>query len=323
MRTATLKRKYSPSLVLFIVLGIVLGGCGTDSLSATPTAEPEASGQSTEARTLVLGNIDAKNPADKMAEFQPLLDYLVEHLEEYGIEDGEVLIAQDTAEMARLLESGEVDLYIDAAIPSLEVCATAGCDFALRQWKGGDAELAGIFVTSKTSGITSLEDLQGRVIMLEQPHSSVGHILPLAALFEKGITTRKVDNAEATVEADEVGYVVAPGGQSSMSLLLSGEIDALAIGERAFDRFSPDVQEQAVIIERTISAPSQLVAFSPVLDAGVGAEIRRLLISLEETDDGKATLKALRDTTRFDELPEGLDAELAELWETVQTVLQD
>lgn len=108
-----------------------------------------------------------------------------------------------------------------------------------------------------------------------------------------------------------------------MSLLLSGEIDALAIGERAFDRFSPDVQEQAVIIERTISAPSQLVAFSPVLDPEVGTEIRQLLMSLEETDDGKATLKALRDTTRFDELPEGLVDELAELWETVQVVLQD
>src|SRR5690606_1254280 len=129
-------------------------------------------------RTLVIGNIDASNPSEKIAEFQPLVDYLVDHLEDYGIAEGQVVIARDPSEMARLMGNGEVDIYIDAAIPSLQVCAMTGCDFALRQWKGGGPELAGIFVTGKGSDITSVEDLRGHIIGLEQPHSTVGHILP-------------------------------------------------------------------------------------------------------------------------------------------------
>lgn len=310
-------------LVAVLLLGLVLTACGTDSLSNTPTPEAVDSGQPAGSSSLVLGNIDAKNPADKFAEFQPLVDYLVANLGEFGIEDGEVVIAKDTAEMARLVSDGEVDIYIDAAIPSLEVCSTVECDFALRQWKGGVPEMGGVFVTSKNSGISTLDDLRGKIIMLEQLHSTVGHILPLAALSLQDIPAREVSDLQATVADDEVGYVVASGGQSSMNLLLNGEIAALAIGERAFDRFSPDVQQQVVIIEETISAPSQLVSFRPGFDPDLEAEISRLLISLEETAEGKEILKSLRDTARFDEFPDDLRDELDALWELVQNVTQE
>ena len=283
MRFPTLLRSNLALLLLAAVAGMLLVACGADTLSDadTPEAEPAGSGES---RTLVLGNIDATNPAEKIAEFQPLVDYLVSHLEDFGDEAGEIVIAQDTGEMARMLENGDVDIYVDAAIPSLEVCSLVDCEFALRQWKGGEAELAGVFVTSKESDIESLDDLKGKVIMLEQPHSTVGHILPLAALAEQGIATRRVDDIGASVAEDEIGYVVATGGQSSMNLLLEGEIEALAIGERAFKRFSADVHEQVVIIDETVAAPSQLVTFRPGFDEDLEQEIRGLMISLEDNE---------------------------------------
>ncbi len=254
--------------ILFSILLLlpIVAACGEADSGDSPTAtpKPQTGGQST-STAIVVGNVEANNPSKKIDEFQPLADYLAANLASSGITAGEVVIARDTAEMARMMAAGEVDIYLDAAVPSLEVCEEVGCSFILRQWKGGTAELTGVFVTSNESGVSDPEDLKGTVIMLEQPHSTVGHILPLVTLAEQGIAVRPVSSPEAEVGPDEVGYYVSSGGQTSMNLLLNGEIAALAIGIRAFKEFSPDVQAQVTIFAETVPAPSQLVSADLIL----------------------------------------------------------
>ena len=305
-----------------VALVLLITACGDeDSDSATATPEPGGVGQSPE-RALVVGNVDATNPAQKIEEFQPLADYLAVNLEDFNITEGQVLIARDTAEMARMMSDGEVDIYLDAAIPSLEVCEEAGCTFALRQWKGGTPELAGVFVTTDGTGVASFEDLLGKVIMLEQPHSTVGHILPLLTLTEAGIATVSVNSPEAEVGPDEVGFYVSSGGQTSMNLLLNGEISALAIGERSYKKFSDDVQEQASIFAETVAAPSQLVAIQPGLEPDLRDEIARLMIELDQTEEGRVILETMRETQKFDEIPPEVLTDLEELYEVVKQTFQ-
>ena len=325
MQTARLRstiRQRRFILLAAAALLALLAACGDeDADGATATPEPGGAGQGSE-RALVVGNVDASNPAQKIEEFQPLADYLAANLTDFGISGGQVVIARDTAEMARMMSEGEVDIYLDAAIPSLEVCEEAGCTFALRQWKGGTPELAGVFVTTDGAGVATLDDLQGKVIMLEQPHSTVGHILPLLTLTEAGIATVSVNSPEAEVGPDEVGFYVSSGGQTSMNLLLNGEISALAIGERSYKKFSPDVQEQASIFAETVAAPSQLVAIQPGLDMSLRDEIVRLMIGLDQSDGGKDILETLRETQKFDELPSDVLADLEELYEVVKQTFQ-
>lgn len=309
---------------MVFVLALLLAACGAEDADG-PTATPESgsAGQETgERTTIVISNVDSSNPAQKIEEFQPLADYLAANLEDSGITIGEVVVARDTSEMARMMSDGESDLYIDAAIPSLEVCEESGCIFALEQWKGGTATLAGVFITTEDSGVASLEDLQGKVIMLEQPHSTVGHILPLLTLEQAGITTVTVDSPEAEVGEDEVGYYVSSGGQTSMNLLLNGEIAAMAIGERAYRQFSPDVQEQVTIFAETIGAPSQIVSFRSDLDPELQEEIVRLMVELDETEEGQAILVAMRETEKFEEIPDDVVTDLEELYEVVKQTLQ-
>jgi phosphonate transport system substrate-binding protein len=310
-------------LPLIFMFTLLLAACGGEEADgATPTPESGGTSGQSESRALVVANVDASNPAQKIEEFQPLADYLAANLEDFGITDGQVVIARDTDEMARMMSDGEVDLYLDAAIPSLEVCEEAGCTFALRQWKGGTPDLAGVFVTTNDSGITTLEDLQGHVIMLEQPHSTVGHILPLLTLTEAGITTVSVDSPEAEVDADEVGYYVSSGGQTSMNLLLNGEISALAIGERAYKKFSQDVQDQSMILAETVAAPSQLVALQPALPLDLHDEIVRLMVELDQTAEGEAILETMRETEKFEEIPPEMLTELDDLYEVVKQASQ-
>lgn len=312
------------AVAILLVMTLILTACGAAEADE-PTATPEnGSGEASEASgAIVLGNVDATNPSEKIAEFQPLADYLAANLGDLGISEGQVVIARDTAEMARMLADGSVDIYIDAAIPSLQVCEVAGCEFGLRQWKGGGPELFGVFVTTQTSGIATIDDLRGKVIMLEATHSTVGHILPRVSIAQAGLTTREVESPQAEVGDKEVGYVVSTGGQTSMNLLMNGDIAALAIGERAFKKFDPSVQQQLVIFAETAAAPSQLVAFRPDFDTDLQSEIVALMLALEDSPEGQAILTSLRDTQKFDELPEGLAEQLDELYETVKLTLEE
>ena len=318
-----IRRSNRHVLAFAAILSLILAACGVAGAD-DPTATPESGGSSGQSagNAIVVGNIDASNPGQKIAEFQPLADYLAANLEGSGITEGRVLIAQDINEMVRMMRDGEVDLYLDAAIPSLEVCEDAGCTFALQQWKGGTPNLKGVFVTTDAAAVASLDDLRGKVIMLEQPHSTVGHILPLVTLAEHGLATRPVNSPEAEVGPDEVGYYVSSGGQTSMNLLLNGEIAALAIGDRAFKQFSADVQNQSTIFADTVAAPSQLVAIRPDLDPELHAEIVSLMVDLDQSDDGRAILETMRETEKFEEVSAGVLEELAELYEVVKQAMQ-
>jgi ABC-type phosphate/phosphonate transport system substrate-binding protein len=158
--------------------------------------------------------------------------------------------------------------------------------------------------------------------MLEQPHSTVGHILPLVTLAEAGIATVSVDSPSAEVGPDEVGFYVSSGGQTSMNLLLNGEISALALGDRAFKQFSPDVQDQVTIFAETVGAPSQLVAIRPDLDPDLRAEIVRLMVALDQSDEGQEILTTMRETEKFEEIPADVIEDLNELYEVVKQTLQ-
>ena len=107
-----------------------------------------------------------------------------------------------------------------------------------------------------------------------------------------------------------------------MNLLLNGEIAALAIGDRAFNQFSPDVQEQVTIFAETVPAPSQLVVIRPDLDPDLRAEIVRLMVALDQTEEGRAILETMRETEKFEEVPPDVVEELDELHEVVKQTLQ-
>ena len=263
----------------------------------TPTVPAER------AAAIVLGDIDPRAPARKTAELQPLADHLALQLRPFGIRQGRVVVAPDEATMTRLLHDGTVDLYLGATAPVLTVCQHAGCAIRLRQWKGGQPVMAGVFVARRADGVARLGDLAGRVIAVEKPQSTVGHMMPLATLVDRGLAVRQVDAPSAAVGPDEIGYYVAPGGRTAMDLLLRGQVAAAAMGERTLSQFSLTVRDQTAIIDRTVAIPTHLVALRPGLDGEIEEAIGARLTELDRAPEGRAILAALRETERFDRLP--------------------
>jgi ABC-type phosphate/phosphonate transport system substrate-binding protein len=287
---------------MFVGLVVVtIAGCasapGASTVLPTPTATSDRSS------VIVLGDTESRTPAKRSAELQPLADYLALQLRPFGIRHGRVIVAPDEMTMARLLREGAVDLYLGATAPVLTACHQAGCDMLLRQWRGGQPVMAGVFVARRADGVARLGELAGRVIAVEKTRSALGHVLPLATLTHRGLAVRQVGAPGVAVGPGEIGYYVAPGGRTAMDLLLRGEVAAAAMGERTLGQFSPTVRDQTAVIDRTDAISSHLVALRPGLDPELIEAISTRLVELDRAPNGRAILEALRGTERFDRLP--------------------
>ena len=134
------------------LMGVLLTSvsCGEDSDGATSASEVAPTPTATE--RIVLGDVSS-DPVKKIDRYQPLADYLADHLAEFGIGVGEVAIAPDIETMAKMMQSGAVDIYFDSLYPATIVSQQSGAEPILRRWKKGKAEYRTIFFTRADSGI--------------------------------------------------------------------------------------------------------------------------------------------------------------------------
>jgi len=70
-------------------------------------------------------------------------------------------------------------------------------------------------------------------------------------------------------------------------------------------------KDNLVVIARSIDIPRQVVAHREGLDPTVVAELERVLIAMETTEEGRKALKDFQKTTRFDRFPAGVEATFA------------
>ncbi|MGK7915653.1 MAG: phosphate/phosphite/phosphonate ABC transporter substrate-binding protein [Prochloraceae cyanobacterium] len=256
-----------------------------------PTAAPKA---------IVLADI-SDNPQKKIRRFQPLADYLAANLSEF--ERGEVKIAPDMATLIAWLKSGEVDIYVDSPYPAMLASNGAGAIPILRRWKKGQAEYFSLIFTIRDRNINSLADLPGKTIALEEPFSTTGYMLPLGALIESGLNPQEQSLPSNSVPDNAVGYVFSNEDENSVEWLLSGKVAAAAIDNRNFDRLSPEIKEQVIVLAETEKIPRNLVLVRPDLPPEQIEAISSVLVAMEQTEEGKMVLEKFNKTTKFDQIP--------------------
>lgn len=313
--------KVSPVFWVILITGALLGA----ACSAAPTLTQDAEGadapgsvENTAGRVLTIGEI-SDEPVKKIERFKPLADYLATGMSDLGFTQGRVVVARDVEEMARFIEEGRVDIYMDSAFPVLDVQRLAETNFILRRWKGGDSSYYSIFVTVDAEAGTALESLSGAVVAGEDEYSTSGYALPASHLIANGLDVRIVPGSETTVPDGSVGVWFTRDEENTFDALANGFARFAMLSNQDLDKAPEDLLPRLVEIGRTGSVPRQIVSVSPRLDETERAEISRLLIGLEASEGGVELLEQVK-TAKFDLIPAEDLATLSEFAELLPII---
>ncbi len=300
-------------ILSIVIVGATLVACQTEKTEPTAAPiEPLSPDQ-----ILTLGDI-SDEPAETIAAFQPLADYLAQNLTRVGIKQGQVVVAPDLPTMMDYMKSGQVDLYFDSPYPALTVYEEIGAVLLLRRWKKGVKEYHTAIAVRHDSGIADLDGLLGQIVAFDDPVSTSGYLLPKAYLIGAGYQLVEKSSASQAVAADEIGYVFAQGEENVLAWILQGKTTGAAIPSGDLAELQADVQSQLTILARTPDVPRHIALARPGMPPARQAMLAELLSSLHHTSEGRAILETFERTSQFDALPPGTIEALQELFAPVR-----
>ena len=299
-------RTFFTTIALISIL-IPLGGCAQ---------KPAATG------VIVVGDISLDATEARRQRFQPIADYLAAKLGKVGIGIGAVKIAPDKETMAQWMTSGEVDIYFDSLYPAMFVIEQSGGQAILRRWKDGVAEYQSLFIARQDSNLTSLSELQGKKIALDEPSSTSGYMLPMAHLLKASIKPIELGELAQAVATEQVGYIFAGKDANLIKWVIEGKVTAGVIDSESFRELPVENRAQLSILDRTAAFPRQVVVIRPGIEPTKLEAIKTILMNMDENREGKALLEDFQETAQFDEFPQGAAEALERMQESYDLVLQ-
>lgn len=253
------------------------------------------------AESLKVGSI-GKSAVAETRKFWPFTDYLQRQLESHGVNKAKVVVADSIPAMSTLLQTGQVDLYIDSFFPSIAVSRLSGSKLLLRRWKMGKGEYQTVIFTRKDNNIARLEDLKGKLIAFEAPFASTSYFFPKLALMEKGIRLTLKRQGIDAVKPDEVGYIFSYSDSQTIYMVLNGLVVAGATDDQKYLTLTKNLDSFKVLHE-TVAFSRQIVSHRADLPAARVTKIREILLNMHLTAAGRQVLQEFESTTKFEEVP--------------------
>jgi phosphonate transport system substrate-binding protein len=161
-----------------------------------------------------------------------------------------------------------------------------GVEAALVTERFGLTTYKGQFNVRADSGISSLDDLKGKVMCWVDPNSTSGYIIPRIMLLANGIDP-DTDFAK-TVEAGSHNNVV--------TAVYNGDCDVgatYADARSSIEEDFPDVKEKVAVLATTTDIPNDNVSFIKEFPPEMRDKITTALLEIAATEEGKEALNTL------------------------------
>lgn len=290
-------------LKIFSFLSLVLCFYCANTSAESERDTKEEAGTISREQTLVIGKV-THNPRKHYGKLKLMVNYVAYRLKDFGIKQGAVLMARDNQQMIQYLKDGKVDWVTETPFSALFFEEKAGAEIILKRLKKGMAEYKTVFITHKDSGINSLADLKGRIIVFEDLGSTTGYFVPAAELMREGLELFPLSSPRAKPPADKVGYVFAQEEINIATWVYKGFADAGAysdldwnMNEHTPDAFKKDLK----IFHQTRSFPRAVELVRKGLDPGIKTRIKEILLNAHNDPDAREVLRAYQKTKKFDE----------------------
>jgi phosphonate transport system substrate-binding protein len=257
-------------LLTLAAAALALAGCGrTERLVIEVVTEDQA--------PLRLGVPLAEDPARVRAQYEPLTVYLAKRLGR----SVDLVVSPTYKSVGWLLEQGKIELAWLSGVAFTRVSRAYPAVALARAVRRGTTTYQGVLVVPAGSPARTVADLRGKRLAYVDPASGSGFLAANQMLLDAGLSPG--------ADLAECGFTY--GHLESLKLLASGRYDAAAVFDRALEVYAGAIDTSKFRV-LALSSPlaNDVVACSPNLDATLRERIRKLLLEMKETPDGKKGL---------------------------------
>lgn len=213
----------------------------------------------------------------------------------------EIRVPVSYSDVLNDLEQGRVQIVWLSPLAYVHASEILGAEATLLIERDGKTDYSGVIITRNDSGISTLEDLRGRPFAFVDPISTSGSLYPRQLLKSAGIDPEK--DLQPIYSGSHTQVVIdVYNAKAAAGAVYGGEkTDAR---DRAAETL-PDVKQVTRIIARTEAIPNDNVTFTKDLPESARKSIRKALLDLSKTEDGKRILQAMADIDGLSEVKAG------------------
>jgi phosphonate transport system substrate-binding protein len=257
------------ALILLSVLSLALAGCGTPELG-------------TEDNPIVMSFVPSGDTQDIIASGDQIAQMITDKT---GLVV-EATVGTDFAAVREAMGAGQAHIGWLNTFNYILANEKYDVDVGLVTERFGSTTYVGQLNVRADSGITTLEDLKGKVMCWVDPNSTSGYIIPRIMLQANGIDP-DTDFAQ-TVEAGSHNNVI--------TAVYNGDCDVGASYDDArssIEEDFPDVKDVVVVLATTTEIPNDSVAFYKDFPADTREQVVNALLEISGSEEGQAALETL------------------------------
>lgn len=231
------------------------------------------------AESLTLAVHPYKSSSALIKAFSPLADYLSLKLNL----DVDLQISSSYHSHVDRLGNNQVDVaYLGPASYVLLVDKFGSKPILARQLINGQPFFQGKIIARRDSPVNSLQALLGKRFAFGDPSSTMSHLVPRYMLIKAGLGTEKLSEHQFLGSHDNVALGV-----------LTGDFDAGAVKEAVFYKYQ---SRGLKALATTPSIPEHLFVARSDLATETILELRRSLVGMDETEEGRRALASIKKT---------------------------
>ena len=263
------KSAFVTVLVLFSIMAMTLAGCGTPKLG-------------TEDNPIVMSFVPSGDTQEIIASGDQIAQVVTD-------KTGLVIqanVGTDFAAVREAMGAGKAHIGWLNTFNYVLAHEKYGVDVGLVTERYGTTTYVGQFNVRADSGITTLQDLKGKVMCWVDPNSTSGYIIPRIMLKANGIDPDK----------DFAKTVEAGSHNNAITAVYNGDCDvgvSYADARSSIEEDFPDVKEKVVVLATTSEIPNDSVSFIKDFDPAMREQIVNALLEYAATEEGKEALNNL------------------------------
>jgi phosphonate transport system substrate-binding protein len=257
------------ALVLVSLMALTLSGCGEPKLG-------------TEDNPIVMSFVPSGDTQEIIASGDQLAEMITEKT---GLEIV-ANVGTDFAAVREAMGAGKAHIGWLNTFNYVLANEKYGVDVGLVTERFGSTSYKGQFNVRADSGITTLEDIKGKVMCWVDPNSTSGYIIPRIMLAANGIDP----------DADFSQTIEAGSHNNSITAVYNGDCDvgvSYADARSSIEDDFPDVKEVVAVLATTTDIPNDSVSFAKDFPADMREQIVNALLEISASDEGKEALNNL------------------------------